>query len=540
MCLFQWQQLGGNFMSANILDSMVERLSDRLNPILIKEARQALKSRQFASTFLLLLLVAWLISALGVMWAGPSIEYGSPARFFLTGYTWVLEAAVLLVVPFTVFRSMQSERDQDTFELLSISTLKPRQIVWGKFCSAMLQTFLFYSAIAPFIAFTSLLQGFDFFVTLFLLGVLLVWSISVTIFALMLSTIGEQKTWQVLNMLGILGLLLWQMFMSFGLSASVMMEQLPFEDREFWWVMGALLLACASYFYLAVQISVSRLTFESDNRSTGIRIACSAQFWLLWLVVLGYRLACDHYGVHFETEFVYVAVITSCLHWSVVGLFACTETDFLSRRVRRGVPRSTFFRVLVAPWLPGGKRALAYFIGHLLALAVIVEAILGYWSADFKGRVHAGASDLETIRAVMWASISYVVIYVTYGAFFGRLAARVSPQLRPAHARVLTVLMAAVATIAPLIPVAFELVRVSFGVYSLIYVTNPLMTISHVSAHPLDMMSGTILQVLGVTACFGVLFNVPAILQGLREVVFALPKPGTQAAPALQPATEQA
>ncbi len=95
-------------MTATVLERIADRLTDRLNPILIKEARQALKSRQFASTFLLLVLVSWLISALGVSWAGPSIEYGSPARVFLTGYIWVLQVAVLLVVPFTVFRSMQT------------------------------------------------------------------------------------------------------------------------------------------------------------------------------------------------------------------------------------------------------------------------------------------------------------------------------------------------------------------------------------------------------------------------------------------------
>ena len=37
----------------------LERLGDRFNPIVVKEVRQALKSRQFVLTFLLLLLAAW-------------------------------------------------------------------------------------------------------------------------------------------------------------------------------------------------------------------------------------------------------------------------------------------------------------------------------------------------------------------------------------------------------------------------------------------------------------------------------------------------
>lgn len=525
-------------MTATVLERIADRLTDRLNPILIKEARQALKSRQFASTFLLLVLVSWLISALGVSWAGPSIEYGSPARVFLTGYIWVLQVAVLLVVPFTVFRSMQTERDQDTFELLSISTLRPRQIVWGKFWSALLQTFLFYSAIAPFVAFTSLLQGFDFFVTLFMLVGLLVWSISVTIFALMLSTIGEQKTWQILNMLGVLGLLFWQTLMGLGLTATLMMEQVPFDQTEFWWAVGAWLLAVASYFYLAVQIAVSRLTFESDNRSTGIRIACSIQFWLLWAVIIGYLFACDHYSLTFDRYIIAPAAVLSCVHWGVVGLFAATEVDFMSRRVRRSIPRTGFSRLLVAPWLPGGTRGLVYMLGHLVALALIIEWVMANWSTHFASSTPTHYASGDSVRAVVWASICYTTIYISYGALFGRLAIRLSPQLRPAHARVMTVLMGAIAIIAPLIPVAFELVRVSFGVYSLIYVTNPVMTIDYVSDHYNEPMARTILQVLSLGAFFGILFNVPGILHGLKEVVYSTPKPADQpATPAPTPPT---
>jgi ABC-type Na+ efflux pump permease subunit len=138
-----------------------DKVSDRVNPILVKETRQALKSRQFSITFMLLLVVAWLISAGGALWAGPAIEFGSAGREFFILYYWVLSFAIFLVVPFGSFRSMLNERDHNTYELLSISTLTPGQIVRGKLSSSIVQILIFYSAIAPFIAFTSLLQGFD-------------------------------------------------------------------------------------------------------------------------------------------------------------------------------------------------------------------------------------------------------------------------------------------------------------------------------------------------------------------------------------------
>ncbi|MGE3778068.1 MAG: hypothetical protein AB7F89_12845, partial [Pirellulaceae bacterium] len=48
------------------VEAALERASEWLNPILVKEARQALKSRQFVVTFSLLLICGWGWSLLGV------------------------------------------------------------------------------------------------------------------------------------------------------------------------------------------------------------------------------------------------------------------------------------------------------------------------------------------------------------------------------------------------------------------------------------------------------------------------------------------
>src|SRR5690606_21444363 len=48
------------------MEHRIERWGERLNPILVKEARQALKSRQFTVTFTLMLVAAWVWSILGI------------------------------------------------------------------------------------------------------------------------------------------------------------------------------------------------------------------------------------------------------------------------------------------------------------------------------------------------------------------------------------------------------------------------------------------------------------------------------------------
>ena len=151
----------------------LEAVGDHCNAIVVKEVRQALKSRQFVGTFVLLLMVAWGGSIFGVSMSGDSIEYGSSAQGFFILFFLILCVASLIIVPFAAFRSIVEERAENTLELVQITALSPRQIIWGKSLSALVQVLVYFSAITPFIAFTSLLPGFDFVHTAFDLGALL-------------------------------------------------------------------------------------------------------------------------------------------------------------------------------------------------------------------------------------------------------------------------------------------------------------------------------------------------------------------------------
>src|SRR6187455_429102 len=87
----------------------VERASDWLNPILVKETRQALKSRQFIATFFLMLIASWIISVFGIVFSGAGVEYRAVGREFFSAYYVVLAVAVFVVVPFGSFRSLLGE-----------------------------------------------------------------------------------------------------------------------------------------------------------------------------------------------------------------------------------------------------------------------------------------------------------------------------------------------------------------------------------------------------------------------------------------------
>src|SRR5258706_5743553 len=94
----------------------IDRASDWLNPILIKETRQALKSRQFVATFFLMLTASWLISVFGVVMEGAGAEYREIGGNFFFGYYVLLAVAGVLIVPYSAFRGLLSERDLHTWE----------------------------------------------------------------------------------------------------------------------------------------------------------------------------------------------------------------------------------------------------------------------------------------------------------------------------------------------------------------------------------------------------------------------------------------
>lgn len=517
-----------------------DRLSDRFNAILVKESRQALKSRQFVATFLLLLAIAWVVSVFGLLNSGAALEFGPVGRDFFYYFYIVLAFAAVVIVPFGAFRSLQIERELNTYDLLSITALKPRQIVWGKLLSAGVQLFLFYSAITPFMAFASLLQGFNTATAgVVLLGTMLV-SLLLCMAALMLSSFARHKLLQGLLSALLLVSLASSYFWLVGIVYAVLLRDvITLTNPDFWWGSAFAVLATASYFVLFQQVAVAQLTFESDNRSTGVRVVCAAQFWLLWLVV----------GLYWFVQKtpptpVVLSVLAgfSALHWGIAGLVFATEGDFLSRRVRRGIPRNRLLRGLVAPLLPGGARGYLLALLHLAALWIIIVV---FQALEFRpaGMTFAEyCSALPDLQSAVWnrslriASVlcGYGVIFVGIAAALARWGRAVSNDVKAAHIRVITLLLFVAGIIFPLILRATEAVKQHD--YTIFDITSPPVTCEYLTRHspaarvevdwsaPVDSLqdvirhrgyADVIVLFIGAIALLAVLFNVPALVRSV-------------------------
>lgn len=187
------------------LDRVMERWGERFDPIVTKETRQALKSRAFPVSFVAMLALCWFASVinLATLWDRIGTDEEGP-RFFVW-YLAGLLMAVCFVVPTGLYRSVVSEFEGQTFEMLVITSLSPRQIVLGKLKSASVQMLAYFAAAAPFVSFTYLLQGLSIPGILCALAIAFVAGFSACMASLMLGSLAKQSAWQVFCLLLSLG-----------------------------------------------------------------------------------------------------------------------------------------------------------------------------------------------------------------------------------------------------------------------------------------------------------------------------------------------
>ncbi|HVX13141.1 MAG TPA: hypothetical protein VHC22_18295 [Pirellulales bacterium] len=497
------------------LDDALVWVGDRLNPILVKETRQALKSRQFIVTFTLVLALAWVWSIFGVAVIGPSIYIAARGLDMFLGYYVILAVPLLVVVPFGAFRSLASEREDGTYELLSITTLRPRQIVSGKLGSAILQMLVYLSAVAPCLAFTYMLRGIDAPTILYVICCFFFGSLGASVLGLLVATLTNDKHWQiVLSVLFLFGLamLLWfGLMMGFAVLAEM---GPPFQDQMFWIVNAVIFTAYASYFALSFCAASAQLTFASDNRSTKLRMVMVGQQALLvgWF---GWYMFQD--DVEPDVLLVYFAI--AAIHWSVMGMFINAEFGELSLRVKRQLPQSFLGRLFLTWFNPGPATGYMFVVANLLSVLVVAGGFLIYNSVFSKVGVRTPRSVLFAFGAL---TCSYIVVYLGVGRLLITLLRRVSHV-----SLVLAVLLQALLVLAGCgIPLSIHLMTPEIRRdYSLIEISNPFYSLVEVlDERGFGFEVNVLLTVVPVAAGFVFLLNLPGVVSAVNQVRIAQPK----------------
>ena len=489
------------------IGSSLEWLGDRLNPILVKETRQSLKSRQFILWFLLLLVGCWLATIGAVLLIGPSIHYVSTGTIFLVVYFTILAFPLVIVVPFSAYRSLSAEQESNTRDLLEVSTLTPKKVINGKLGSAMLQAMVYLSAIAPCVAFSYLLRGVGIGTISFLLLLVTLISFGLSCIGLFLAALSKDRRYQVGISVLFAGILFGSFFLLVGsVSSAGFSSGFNIDDEEFLAAFAVLFSLYASTLGLIYYATVGLITFVSANRSTPLRIAALVQ-QTVWVAFISCVLLYD--APH---EALFIGLTVGVIYWYLGGSLLSGETATMSDRIKRTLPQSYSGRLFFT-WLNPGPGS-----GYMFAAVNMTFLTFLYFVGMFYLDAYGNSQDF-------WYGPLLYVYGMTYLGL-GRLIVMGLRKIAPLSMLGSFLVFLLVALLGVGLPYMIEAVttRLRIANYMPLYISSPIWTLDRYvdNAYPFDKVLVTLI-VVGSAA--SILFMINCVLAAKEASTLRIARP---------------
>jgi ABC-type transport system involved in multi-copper enzyme maturation permease subunit len=417
---------------------LLSRLGDRLNPLVVKEVRQGLRSRVFWASFGLMLLACLIISMVAYANVRDDGGLSTHGQGFFLAFFVCLGVVHFFIIPYSAYRSLAREREDETWVLLILTGLGPRRILRGKVASFLVQAGLYASAVGPFLLFSYYLNGIDLPTILLILVLGASWLVFLTLVAVCAATLADGRMGRAfvhLLLLGLLGLSL-----LYGMAAAFVLGEQGYRflvrERELLGFAIGFLWAMLSYAWLLFETAAARLSLSTENYSRGPRLALVLQtllsgalLSLLWV----YRDPSSGGAVG--------ASVLGCLHLVLTGIFVSTDVDGQARALRAGT----------RPWSLLRPGALRGFRLTLLLLLFWTGLCAGLYSL---AGPHSASSKSHLLA--LFAAPAYALLYLSLPLLVGRMP-RSDRLSSPAVVRVLFfVLVGLAGTLPPLLSVLFD------------------------------------------------------------------------------------
>jgi hypothetical protein len=484
--------------------SLPARVDDWVNPIVVKELRQAVRGKTAAAMLSFFLFVetatlgfALLRTQLLSEASGGALGEGTRAFSILLG---VLLGTAFLFVPVATWFRMTSERNDQNLDLLFVTTLTPGEIASGKLLAGGFLTAWLFSASLPFLTFTYFLRGVDFFTVLVLLTIGYLGVLAATQVALLAATIPGTKVFRslvaLLALWGVVTIATLTIAGSVALISSGAMVLFVSQDAR---IAATVMLATfASLFAVARVLTTACLTPQVANRARPVRIT----FTIIWVVALGLVRPRDprlgRRGLRRGLWGTYAILALTAL------LASASERDRLGPRVLRDVPAGGR-RLLAFPFFSG---AASGFTWSLLVAAVTTLA--GVVAVPFLGALATrGSDDVETALVAGPGVLAYMLFYALAGRFLRErlLSSRVSEG----HTWVVSMLLAVLASVVPVL----------VGILGLSVHEQDQSLFPWIALNPFSVLNAThrpvYLVVGAVLAAVAVLPRIPWLLRRVEE-----------------------
>lgn len=425
----------------------LQSLDDAINPIVIKELRQAVSGRFISAVLMLFLLVCviCLVIALAQQDMGLDSSAGQEVMSILNG---VLLVTCIFVLPIFTAVRLSGERSAQNIDLMYITTLKPRSIIWGKLAASIAVAALIYAACMPFMTLSYLLRGIDLPTIFLTLGM----GFGIVILALMFSIFtacaSSGRGFRVLMGLAMLIALAVGLGTTISGSTGLIMFGAAdlFTDDEALWAAGLFLLTLASAVWLLYTWAVALITSPSANRARPVRWTMTTLWFINSLATWAFAIATD------DGDVLGVWAIFSTYYFCIGMFIAVCERDTWGPRVREQIPTSSSKRFLAFITYSGSAGGMLWaWLSILLVLlslggvCLASEVIFGIelWS-DLSGR--------DEIPESLVLSAGFAVYFYCYAGTAQMLRRKIfSHIVAPSHTWALGLVLGAVAITLPLL-----------------------------------------------------------------------------------------
>lgn len=417
----------------------IDRIDDLLNPIVVKELRQAVKSRSVMSVLTLFLVVQLCILLVNLVFdesRGANTDVLHAGRQIFQILQGILLGTCMLLIPAYAGVRLATEHSETNVDLLFISTLRPRNIIAGKLQAAVVLIMLVFSACAPFMTFTYLLRGIDIPSIILILILDFLTVMLCTQAAIFIGSVPANPGLKLL--LGLLGLGLLVMMFVYTVLASIGIMELGLgslmDTVEFWLGAGSTALVVAAITGLLFVWTVAIVSPPSVNRALPVRLYLVA-FWL----ATGGAAALLTRHFH-EPPFLYVwAMVISGL-LCIQILVSINEREQWGMRVARTIPRRWWLRgpafLLYSGSAGGVLFAVLLFILTIASISLPFE----YW-VDLRSAPRA-AREIEVGRRIALGLILaglYIFDYSLLAVWLRNTLLSVS--IKPIHTWVLALVV---------------------------------------------------------------------------------------------------
>jgi hypothetical protein len=376
---------------ASTAANWLERMSDWVSPIVIKEVRQLMRGREFNYSFLFSVSVGLIVAFVATINNKGRVDYGTGIFIWLMVCLGIVG---IVVSPLGTFNALRNERMERTLDLVTITTMSPRRIVIGKLAAQAVKLMVLFAALAPFVAMSFLLGGIDFVTIAVSLMSLFMWSLWVCAAALFLSCLSKSRAVSTFIFIGMILFFLFMLFSGSGLVGFLMMRfMMPGSGSGYPSPMGSFSLLgpdlwlaftwvisfCVISGINIILLAENRLLLPTEDRSTSLRIGFLLQF--LFVIALFIYLFFSITGGPSASEAARIMGVFGGLHLFAIALFSVTEELDLSRRVIHQIRTASRWRRL---WIlrPGGSGGAVYIFALMILLLAAGATILYHTTSE--------------------------------------------------------------------------------------------------------------------------------------------------------------